>query len=299
MEYVSNTLEETVTHGDLMFQLNIYDDKLINPSNGLYTHWHEEVEMVYVKQGPFILTINGQDFIANTGDCFIINSHDIHHARSYNEHDSLHYAIVFNLNLLKSFQFDSCQHKYIDPLMNGQIQFPSFIDTKTPEGIVIKNNLETIRCLSIEKPFGWELALKTYLFQILVTLLLANRMEISTSDQSRVKNPQLILVKTALEFLHAHYQEHIIISDIAKSISISTEYFCRIFKLFTGKTPVEYLNDFRINQAAHLLISTNLSILDIAIECGFENTSYFIKKFKLQKGTTPKQFKKLYSHESL
>ena len=72
------------------------------------------------------------------------------------------------------------------------------------------------------------------------------------------------------------------------------EYFCRLFKQYTGKTPIEYLNNYRIEQAAKLLIETNDSITDIAFDCGFENTSYFIRKFKAQKSATPKQYRTLH-----
>lgn len=290
--YVSSTLQETISHGDLMFKLKVYDDKKINPLMDLYAHWHEEIEIIHVLKGPFTLLINGKEYIAKTGDTFIINSHDLHQAYHYQQANSLHYAIVFNLELLNSFQFDSCQHKYLDPITKGKMLFPTVIDANSSSKV--KELLENICQFYQQHPNGWELGIKANLLHLLVTLIVSNEMIITEEEMRAVQLNKLSLVKRSLEYMHGHYQEKIVISEMASSIHISTEYYNRIFKLYTGKTPVEYLNDYRIEQASKLLISSDRSILDIALECGFENTSYFIRKFKEKKEMTPKKFRTYY-----
>ena len=73
---------------------------------------------------------------------------------------------------------------------------------------------------------------------------------------------------------------------------VRKSYFCRLFKAVTDKTPMEYLNSYRIEKAAAKLLSTDESVTDIAYSCGFNDLSYFIKVFRDFKGISPKQFRK-------
>ena len=68
---------------------------------------------------------------------------------------------------------------------------------------------------------------------------------------------------------------------------MSYSYFSRCFKNVTGKTFKEYLNMVRINHAQRLLATTTLSVTQVALECGYNNISYFIAVYKSLKGETP------------
>ena len=65
----------------------------------------------------------------------------------------------------------------------------------------------------------------------------------------------------------------------------------RYFHQEMGKTPFAFLNEYRIKKAAILLDDSSLSVSDIAINCGFDNISYFIRKFKEYQGITPKKYR--------
>ena len=80
--------------------------------------------------------------------------------------------------------------------------------------------------------------------------------------------------------------------SLADAAGLSAKYLCRIFSQLTGKSPVEYLNEYRIERACAMLSDTELSILDIGYSCGFNDQSYFIKTFKKQKGMTPGAYRK-------
>lgn len=69
---------------------------------------------------------------------------------------------------------------------------------------------------------------------------------------------------------------------------MSPTYFCRYFHQEMGKTPFAFLNEYRIKKAAILLDDSSLSVSDIAINCGFDNISYFIRKFKEYQGIPQK-----------
>lgn len=80
-------------------------------------------------------------------------------------------------------------------------------------------------------------------------------------------------------------------SGFIKIAGRSPEHVCRTCKSVTGLTPSEYINRIRIEYAAHLLRSDEVSIDDVVGDCGFENASYFYRLFRRQFGTTPKAYR--------
>ncbi len=101
-----------------------------------------------------------------------------------------------------------------------------------------------------------------------------------------------ILVRKAMVYIHEHYAESITRNDIAQNISISEDYLTFCFRQEFGKTPVSYLQHYRINQAKILLKDTERSITDIAHDVGFSDPGYFSRVFQHISGMTPNQFRK-------
>lgn len=89
--------------------------------------------------------------------------------------------------------------------------------------------------------------------------------------------------------------ENISLEDMAKTIRMNEKYFCKFFKDITKKTPMEYLNHYRIECACEKIKFFDSSITDVAYDCGFNDTSYFTKVFKkYNSGMTPREYSKLY-----
>ena len=74
---------------------------------------------------------------------------------------------------------------------------------------------------------------------------------------------------------------------------LSKYYFCRIFKNITGSTVIKYLNMYRCMKARELLSSGKYTVSEAALECGFENMSYFSKTYKAYSGSVPSMAKKI------
>ena len=66
-----------------------------------------------------------------------------------------------------------------------------------------------------------------------------------------------------------------------------------MFKKETGQTFINYLNNYKIEKSKNLLENTNMTLLDISLEVGFDNLSYFHKLFKRKYNLTPKEFRLL------
>jgi len=73
---------------------------------------------------------------------------------------------------------------------------------------------------------------------------------------------------------------------------MNPKYFCRVFRSLIHHSPVDYLNLYRIEQAAYLLDSTDLPVTEVGNRCGFWESSYFTKVFRKYKGTTPAAYRR-------
>ena len=120
-------------------------------------------------------------------------------------------------------------------------------------------------------------------------------------SDSKVNNDNIGLsdssVVDATNYIQYNYNKQISLSDIAESVNLHPNYFLKLFKNKTGKTPFDYLTETRMKAACDMLITTTKTVSEISIECGFDSCSYFIYVFKKKKGITPLQFRKLHSYD--
>lgn len=98
-------------------------------------------------------------------------------------------------------------------------------------------------------------------------------------------------MKRAIEFMENNYGQNIGASDIAASAGISVRYLFLQFRELMADTPVNYLNQLRLEKSRGLLLDTELSISEIAQRCGFKSHSYFDYVFKLHAGISPANFR--------
>lgn len=103
------------------------------------------------------------------------------------------------------------------------------------------------------------------------------------------------LLEVALEYIHINFSKDIDLKTVASHLELSESYFSRIFKNELQIGFIEYLNALRINESKRLLKFTNKSLLEIAIDCGFADQSYFTKIFKKVEGDSPGRYRKAIS----
>jgi AraC-like DNA-binding protein len=87
-----------------------------------------------------------------------------------------------------------------------------------------------------------------------------------------------------------NYDEEIAIADVAAACYFSQYHFMRFFKKYMGMSCGEYLKNLRLEKAAQAFARGNTGILDVAMDAGFRNLSYFYREFQKKYGYTPKQF---------
>lgn len=254
-------------------------------------HWHEELEFCYVKAGTVrLLTIDG-DFSFHHGEAFFINSNALSTVESgISDENAIIDSHLFHPVFLSGHFQSVFETKYLNPVLrNKNLKHLSIYgNNQTQKEILYKLRKAAI----LQDKSNSEFQIRNLFSEI--WLLLLN--EISLSEQ---KNVPATLVKqeriqTMMSFIQSNYGEKVSLDDIAASASVGKREALRSFQNYIHQTPIEYLTECRIEAAKKLLKTSNLSILEIALQSGFSNESYFCKIFKKHTDTTPNAYRKIH-----
>lgn len=293
-------LKEIKQHGTESFKVGYY--YLESNDNKIYVkhHWHNETELIYLKRGKFNVEINMEKYHIED-ECFIfVNSEELHFIE-LNE-PFCESAIVFDLKMLSFDMFDSVQREVIQPLLAGKLKFPRIIEKNsacfeqiTNEYDVIYNSYKGNGELTqrIEGNFTEsiysQIKIKTSLLNIIGILYDSNML---LNEENYKSDYRVEYIKTVILYIEKNYSEKLKINDLAKAVNMNEQYFCRFFKSMLGKSPMEYVNEYRLKKTKEMLITSNKKITDICLECGFNNMGNFINYFKKMTGSTPLKYRK-------
>lgn len=280
---------ENRTHGTSGFHLQVYSHHMNSSFSFVPQHWHEELEWIYIESGKLCFTIHGTPFTAGPGDFCFINSGELHEIKAAG--DSLHHAVVFNPGFLDFALYDVCQHSFIGPVTSGKLLFPSFSSLLAPEarGTMVAHMKKLIKLY--HEPSGCALlSIKLHILHIIELLFQAGCF--SENTMSPKGQDSLDRLKQVVGYIRDNLAEPISLQTLAEICFMSPGYFCRYFKRETGKTPVAFINECRIEKACQLLAGSELPVSVISLSVGFDNLSYFIRKFREHKGMTPGKYRR-------
>ncbi|HEY3377284.1 MAG TPA: AraC family transcriptional regulator [Armatimonadota bacterium] len=99
------------------------------------------------------------------------------------------------------------------------------------------------------------------------------------------------LADLAVQFLHAHYAEHLTLATLAQEARVSESHLVHRFRARVGMSPMRYLLALRMDAAQGLLLTTDLPVQDIAAQVGFPDPFYFTRLFKRHTGHAPSAFR--------
>ena len=297
-----SSLKEERQHGNLSFPCAFYQTvHETNPPGLPFTvkhHWHEPIEIIYLEQDSYQVDINmTMTHLKSPCFCFI-NSGELH-ALASDSDQYLEQAVVFSPELLTFATPDPTQEQFLLPLSEHKLSFPSFLGPNHPAFSEVQQEFFRIRSIffrenrlhsdqfTIENPIS-QLRLKASLLNIIGTLA---EHALLTSNEP-VRNPRVELLKAVISYIRQNYQQPLSLGELAALAGMNEQYFCRFFKKALGKTPISYINSFRIQHAATLLCTTELPVTEVCLESGFNNLGHFMKEFKKATRFTPLQFRR-------
>jgi AraC-like DNA-binding protein len=288
-EILHNAPKENRLHGTERFPLASYWLQIAPQELVVELHWHEEAEFFYVLEGAALIQVGTHYYPTQAGEAVFIHSGDIHAAYPLGDAGCSFCAIVFNMNVLQGRVNDGIYNEFILPLSDGIKSLPPHY---SDQDTTIQRHLHDIMIGLKQKKTGYELAVKANLILIVADIASNDRWVTRHTQRSAVSN-RIENLKLVLSYIGSNYMNRITIKEMATLIYMSEGHFCRFFKTMVRQTPIEYINSLRINKAADLIQQTNRKILDIALEVGFDNLSYFIRKFRSLLNCTPAQYRQL------
>ncbi len=280
MKYID--YQEQKKQGTFNFPIAYYHQSPLTPRYHMQLHWHTHYEIIRIISGTFQLTLDNEMRIMKPGDCVLITGGTLHGGVPY---DCVYDCIVFDLQLL-THENHACA-KTMHDIMTHQITIFPFLSDYSKDILPIIKNL--CHALSRKKT-GYEFATQGYLY-LLLSVILENKLY-EKVVYDNVSASRLTSIKNVLVYISENYTNHISLETLSKIAGMNPKYFCRYFRSVTERTPIDYLNYYRIECACELLSTKDITIKEAAISCGFNYESYFIKTFQKYKGTTPKKYMK-------
>lgn len=279
------TYRETKSHTSADFPYNTYLCSIPLDFKAVKIHWHDEVEIIVIKKGEGIVSVDLTKYHVKAGDVVFVMSGQLHSISQYQNSSMEYENIIFNPTMLKASDDDLCWEKYISPIVNGTAPVPVVVTADNEIYTAFSHSINDIDTLCDKKPEGYQLAVKGNLFLMFYQLTTADLSDTAT------KRKQLDKIKVVLSYVEEHFSENMTIEQMAELCFYSKSYFMKFFKESMGVSFVAYLNDYRLEVAARLLRSSNDNIIDIASRCGFDNLSYFNRSFKKKYGITPGKYR--------
>jgi AraC-like DNA-binding protein/mannose-6-phosphate isomerase-like protein (cupin superfamily) len=284
------------TFGTLDYPVSIhYLDLRVSYMNRITWHWHEEMEIIIINDGIAEIATDDATYTIEPGQSIIINQNVMHSIYSVDEHNCTFYSVVFNPAFLFGYNSGELQQKFLLPVQNLHLFKIMVLDEKNPWHERMMDALNDAVAANMTKPFGYEIATKGHLCRFWAELVSKMPQMQNVQQTSPHTSLDEQRVKQAMLYIRTHYAESISLEDIADSIHISKSECCRCFSRTLQMTPFEYLMKYRIFEATKKMTDNAqepMSISDLALSVGFNNTSYFNKLFKKYLGCTPTYYRK-------
>lgn len=286
--YTDMTKRETKAHGQTAFPAACYQVPF--PETEIAVHWHSELEVIYVENGPIRLHVGPQSYLLHTGMGAFINSNILHTTEANSRHQkSQIQSVVFSARLVGGSKDSIYWSKYLFPILNNTA-CPSWIfSPDIPwQKKVIDNILDAWEAIASERT-GYEFSVRNALSGIIQELDTHQKQISSPLSRKMLHNEQRI--KKMLCYIQDHFFEPITLTDIADAASVSKSECIRCFQSILNTTPMQYVNHYRLQVAAQYLSGTDWQISEIGYRCGFTEMGYFSSRFKKQYGVTPTAYR--------
>jgi AraC-like DNA-binding protein len=257
--------------------------------NNLRIHYHSLIELSLILEGSGIYKINGKKHTINAGDVFIFRPNEAHCITDIEENGmkllNIHIAPYY---LYTNFQ-NALNSNYVKiltsafPLLSNKIN-----DTLDKDRMIeVKSLFLSIKKEMEDKSCDY---LTVVINNISTMLILFSRVykEASFSHKERQSYKKILAI---MDFIDNNFTQDITLDLLSEKVNYSRCYFSSIFKKCMGMSLWDYLCIKRIECALNLIKTTDKNLLDIALECGFNNTVNFNKIFKKYTNLSPSSFR--------
>lgn len=280
---------ELVEHGTTAFPIACYYDDLGREE--VPWHWHDELEAAVIIEGHAVVAVGNEKYTVHAGEGFFINGGILHGCWDLDGSCSKFHSMVFHPRLVGGSMDSIFYQKYVQPLIDhrgleGMIFTPAV--SWQAEALA---HIESAWQACAKETAGFEFQVRSALSAIV--FLLQNHIPALMPCPGNKTRRDGRRMKQMLQLIHDGFAEELSTAQIAEQAAISESECLRCFKSTIGITPIQYVRQYRIQRACLLLTTTQEHISDIALQCGFQDVSYFTKTFREMKGMVPSEYRKV------
>lgn len=275
---------EIVNYDDPNFPSYIYDG-WIAPKvtwEGV-PHFHEDIEIMTVKEGRVAYFVNGKELLLRAGDTIVVNSNQIHYNMTVNGEIAKYVICVLHPSILANSV--AVEMQAIRPITENQdlpyLRF-RYINERTDSIRDLILGLPDIR----HDPF----AITKQFYQIWD--IIRKQAETLGATEEVVSDPRMQSFKSMMHFIANNYQKQVTLADIAASGSVSKSLCNTLFHQYVGESPINYLMHLRCRKVAELLRSGKIPMTEIASKTGFGGVSYMSETFRKFFEKSPREYRK-------
>ncbi|HML71260.1 MAG TPA: AraC family transcriptional regulator [Macellibacteroides fermentans] len=273
------SLEEIVRNLEKKRLADVFRFVSFKPFEKFGPHQHVRIEINYVKKGNCILKLENESVCFSENEIMIVCSNVKHSFEAGAEG-----TILMQLEFLPEIfsKFDSSENSINVGLT------PVTIFSEANHLIKIVNNVRIMR--AVQRIVN-ELNTKSKYYQHLVVMYYAELLILIYRHMDEAYLPICTndSLKKAISFLRMNFYTNITMEEVAQHAGIGVRYLRKLFSHHLNISPLDYLNQIRINKSIDLLKNTELSIKEVCFTCGFKSPQYFSRVFKQQMGISPKE----------
>ncbi len=253
-----------------------------HPRYQMSAHWHGEVELIRVLSGQLSVSLDGRNYLAKSGDVLFVNPETVHRATPNN---AVYECLVFHADFLYNHT-QSCEF-FIESILSRHCTVHEYYPKTHP----LCHLFNEVFKAAANPSSGYKFRTIGALYSLFGEIVDRHLYTLASGSAPIPGDKSILNLKKLLAFIRSNYQDAITLSDMAAVVDMSPKYLGSFFKNMTGKTPFEYLTEYRIEKACQKLLNSRSSVTEIAFSCGFSDISYFIKTFKNHKNISPGKFR--------
>lgn len=243
-------------------------------------HWHEYLEILYLVDGRLDAVIQAEAYRLSPGEMMVINANELHMTQTSGK--TTYILLQISSKQLRQFfhDFDSLHFR---TLISNDFQN----DISKKVFCIIMQMLEEYQ----HQEDGYQLLFAARLYELLFYLY-KHYSSHSFSKKPGFAGRDFLRITKIMEWMRQEFREPLTLNEAAASIGVSREYFCRLFKKYTGQTFKEYLNAVRTMHFYEDLKQKDDSITLLMEKNGITNYKVFMRTFKKLYGNTPQNIRK-------
>jgi AraC-like DNA-binding protein/quercetin dioxygenase-like cupin family protein len=268
----SLALYEQKIISDPEFPVQMHVNDVSSKTQYFSPHWHEHIELHYVREGHTLLDLNQREIYAGKGNLVIVNSNEIHSGYC----DGTHMEVMVMIFEMEAFSKE---------LADKNVIFKSLIEQDDK----IDEIMSVIHEEFQEQKIGYRLVCKGKMLELIAHLVREYTVEFLTEKESDRRKKQLERLNMVIDYIQMNYTRQIGNRELAEIVHLSEDRFNHLFKESMGMAPLQYINEVRLKKAMNLLKKKEGTVTEVADSVGFGDYNHFGRQFRRYYGCAPSE----------